>query len=159
MNILIISATNSGSTGLVSNGIAEVLRRKKNVVTEKKARNVEEKDLAHYETIIFGSPSWDVQGTEGSPHETILELLERLKNISLTNNLVAVYGCGDSSYTYFCGAVDHMQTWVHAHGGREILPPLRIDGYYFDLKKNRELVEAWAKELGQQLKKYLLVTV
>jgi len=40
----------------------------------------------------------------------------------------AVFGCGDSTYDYFCGAVDAIEELIKAKGGTLVMESLKIDG-------------------------------
>ena len=151
MKILLIYATNSGSTSLAGCIIRDVLAKKYNVVV-KKTVEVDPSELEKYGAIIFGSPSWDFEGKEGQPHQTMLVLMEKLKGTNFSGKPCAVYGCGDTSYTHFCGAVDELEKFVAAEGGKLVMDSLRIDGYYFDLQKNEERVGQWAGALVNSLK-------
>lgn len=117
----------------------------------KKAAEVYPHELHLYPLILIGSPSWDADGKEGQPHNTITELLHRLEKIDLSHSRFGVFGCGDSAYTYFCGAVDVISSWLHTHHGDEIIEPLKIDGYYFDRDQNEEQIESWSKKLIAKL--------
>lgn len=147
MKILLIYATNSGSTYVASQIINNVLT-KKHRVTVKKAVDVDQHELSNYDLIILGTPSWDIEGVQGSPHETVLKLMDKLKTIDLANKKFAIFGCGDSSFTYFCGAVDKLEEWVGKKGGVRVIPSLKIDGFFFDLKTNNPKVEQWAKSFN-----------
>lgn len=152
-NILIIYASNSGSTMLTANLIGGVLLHNLYAVTIKHATKVTADDIADATVILFGSPSWKVNSIEGQPHETMTELFARLQNTSLANKTIALFGCGDTAYTNFCGAVDHMEEFVHALHGTLCTEPLRVDSFYFDIKRNKTLIEKWAKKLALHLKK------
>lgn len=146
MRIVIIYATNSGSTYFVSKLLEETLRVKHevSVIT---AKNATAELMRSADMVIFGSPSWNYGKLEGYPHEAMRLLLERLKDEKFKRQRFAVFGCGDSSYTYFCGAVDHMERFIKEHGGKLVCPSLRIDGFYFSEVENTGRVVDWAKRL------------
>jgi flavodoxin I len=152
MKILLIYATNSGGTFVSSRIIKDVLGKKHSVVV-KKAVETKPKDLAKYRLIIFGSPSWDFDGKEGQPHETMQALMNKLKKKKYKKKLFAVYGCGDSSFTHFCGAVDELEKFVGGLDGTLTIPSLRMDEFFYHLEKNKESVKKWAKQLDTVLKK------
>jgi len=56
---------------------------------------------------------------------------------------VAVFGCGDSGYTHFCGAVDAIEEKAETLGALLIVGSLKIDG---DPDKNE--VVAWAQSVA-----------
>jgi len=66
----------------------------------------------------------------------------------LKGKKVAVFGCGDSSYTFFCGAVDALQEKVEGMGGVILSDPLKIDGEPCDAAGD---IDSWAKEIAAAL--------
>lgn len=152
MKILIVYASNSGSTYLVANQLREVLRAK-HAVTVKKAAETTPDMVQKYPVVLLGSPSWSVEGHEGYPQETILRLMREMENIQYDGRRQrwALFGCGDTSYTFFCGAVDHLEHFVRSFGGESLLSPLKIDGYFFTVKESEKAVAGWAKKLIKAL--------
>lgn len=150
MKVLIIYATNSGGTYVVSQLIKDTLSPKHEVAV-KKTTEVLPAETGAFDLIILGSPSWNFGGKEGQPHETMLALLNSLKTQKFSGKKFALYGCGDSSYTHFCGAVDELEQFAEEVDGRLVLPSLKIDGFYFDLEKNVAAVKAWATKLEGKL--------
>lgn len=151
MKVLLLYATNSGSTYLAGRMISAALQAHYTVVF-KRAAEVKPKELRRFDLIVIGSPSWRVDGSEGQPHETIQELLSQVKAKKLAKKLFALYGCGDSSYADFCGAVTYLEQFVARTGGKLVLPPLRLDKYFFQLEKSEALTKKWAKELADVLR-------
>lgn len=147
MKILLLYATNSGGTFLAGRTIKEVLA-KDHIVEMKKADEVKPAELARYDMVIMGSPSWNFGEKQGQPHESFLQFTAKAGGITLPEKKFAVYGCGDSTYTYFCGAVDYLEDFVKKIKGRLAVEPLKIDGYFFDLTKNTRLVKSWAQKLS-----------
>ncbi len=146
MKILLLYATNSGGTFLAGKTIKEVLQ-KKHALEMKKIEKVRAQELSKYDLVILGSPSWDFGKKQGQPHETFLQFMAENKGMNLEGKKFAVYGCGDSSYTYFCGGVDNLENFIKNLKGKLIINSLRINGYFFDLNKNAQLVKNWAKKL------------
>ena len=151
MKILIAYASNSGGTYLAGTIIRSVLEDVAVSVVMKKASEVIPSDVIGYDVILLGSPSWGVDGKEGQPQETISDLLHNLKEQNLVGKHFALFGCGDSSYLQFCGAVDIMENSVREFKGIQLVPSLRLDSFYFELEKNRQLVNEWAKNLAASL--------
>ncbi len=150
MKILLVYATNSGGTFLSGKIIKEVLQETDTVLM-KKIEEVEVKEFGNYDLIIFGSPSWDFGKKQGQPHEKFLQFIAENRDKSFSGKKFAVFGCGDSSYTYFCGAVDNLEMFIKELKGELVIDSLKIDGYFFDLNKNTKLVDAWAKKLQKAL--------
>lgn len=151
MNVLIVYATNSGGTQRVANLIADVLRGGNQTVTVQHVRETNKDQLAGYDVILFGSPSWDYNGKEGQLHEEMRTFVEGAVGLSLEGKKIAVFGLGDSSYMYFTGAVSHLEKFVADCHAVLLVPSLRIDGFYFDLDANEKRVHTWANEVLQQL--------
>ena len=147
MKLLLVYATNSGSCFLVAERVVAILKAK-HQVTVQLAVHTTPDDLEKFDGIILGTPSWSVEGQEGYPHETMLKLIRACAGRDFSSKRFALFGCGDNSYTIFCGAVDHLVKFVSSVHGKNIVDPLRIDSYFFDLKGNNKLVDAWAKKLA-----------
>ena len=144
MNVLIVYATNSGTTMTAAQTINDKLVAKGHAVTLKEVRDTVPEDFNAPQAILLGSPSWDFEGKEGMPHEDWLPLMEKLKTTTQENKPFAVFGLGDSSYKHFCGAVDHMEELVTAMKGKLVIPSLRIDKFYSDQTGNMDKINAWA---------------
>lgn len=147
MNILLVFATNSGTTMTAAQTINDKLATKGHMVTMKEARETTPADFDSPQAVIVGSPSWDFEGHEGMPHEDYLPLIEQLKTKVLENKPMAVFGMGDSSYKHFCGAVDHLEELVKTMKGKLVVPSLRIDKFYSDQTGNMEKINKWADEV------------
>jgi len=147
MKIIIFYASNSGSTYLTGQIIQEVLENADNEVILKHARHSVPQDLKDFEFVIFGSPSWKVEGKEGQPHEFMQEFLGKLSAGDLEGKNIAFYGCGDRSYLHFCGAVDEMEKLLADKNIEKVGESLKIDSFFFDLDKNISDIRAWAENL------------
>lgn len=96
-------------------------------------------------------PSWDYEGLEGQPHPDYKQFMEASKGKKLDGNKFAVLGLGDSSYTYFCGAVSHLENFVKELGGMLITDSLKIDGFYLDQVNNSQKLAEWADSLAKKV--------
>ncbi len=150
MNITLVYATNSGTTQTVAQMIADGLTQAAHTVTLKQVNETTPEDMSAAGAIIFGSPSWDFDGKEGQPHEDYPPFMEKMKGQVFENKPFAVFGLGDSSYKYFCGAVDHLEEFVKSMKGNLVTASLRIDNYYQDANGNNEKVNAWTEELKKK---------
>ncbi|MEK7624725.1 MAG: flavodoxin domain-containing protein [Patescibacteria group bacterium] len=151
MNILIVYATNSGSTYLAGERIRKILSAGGHEVDMEEAKLVRPNRVKKYELVIFGSPTWHIGGAEAMPQEFMLALLEQMRREAMTPERYAAYGCGEKSFTIFCGAVDYIDTVLRSLGAKKVIPSLKIDGYYFHLLDNQKIVDKWATELRQKL--------
>ena len=152
MNILLIYATNSGTTMTSAQTVSDKLTAKGHTVTMKEAREAKPEDLDSPEAIVLASPSWDFSGHEGMPHEDYVPLIEQLKTKILENKPFAILGLGDSSYKHFCGAVDHLEELVKTMKGKLVVPSLRIDKFYSDQTGNMDKINAWADQVADAFK-------
>lgn len=161
MRVLLAFATYSSGTDLASQVVANVLtrgtrhsnpplaregdqRKKSQIVVERKdIREVSPESLSWFDLIIFASPSWRTKIGDGSPHEFFLDFMEKASDKKLPEKKFAIFGLGDSAYTRFCGAVDHLEAFAQKLGGQLLLPSLRIDGFYFNQRTHEERLTQW----------------
>ena len=146
MTILLIYATNSGGTAQAAQMIADILTSKGHTVTVKDAKDTGPNDITEAPFVILGSPSWDYNGMEGQPLPEMADLIDRCKDIQLEGKPCAVFGLGDSSYTYFCGAVTYLEAFVKRAKGTLVLPSLKVDGFYMRPEAGEHITK-WADEL------------
>jgi len=151
MHVLIVYASNSGSTFQVAEMLGTILGTEHTVVVQK-AEITTPDDLMKHDLVLLGSPSWSVEKKEGMPLPAMLALLRNAEPFNFSKHTFALFGCGDALYTNFCGAVDYMEEWLTRVHGRKLLNSLRIEGYYFDLKKNVSLVGGWGREVAKMMK-------
>lgn len=151
MKILIAYATNSSGTLVASQTILSVLNENGHEVIQRDIRNVKAESLSLFDLVIFGSPSWNYNKTEGQPHEFITQFINSMEGQELPNKLFAVFGLGDTAYMYFCGAVDHIEEFITRLKGALLLPSLRIDGFYFNQHENEILLTKWSEEITEKL--------
>lgn len=139
MKILLIYATNSGSTLEVSNHISEELTKNGNTVTLKDAGAADPDEFNDYDLIIFGAPTWG----EGEVHELFQSLAERSDGKTFPQKNFAVFGLGDTSYEHFCGAADHLKEYVGTLQGKLVSEPLKINNYYFNQAEELPKITEW----------------
>jgi flavodoxin len=81
-------------------------------------------DLTGCNLLVLGSPTY-----YGGELESKMENLLAQFQPDLTPFKVAVFSLGDQSYGNFCNAAALLESWVIAHQGTLVCPPLKIDGY------------------------------
>lgn len=151
MNILLVYATNSGTTMMTAQTISDKLTSSGHTITMKQVMDTAPEDIIAAQAVIFGSPSWDYEGKEGMPHEDYMQLMEKLQTLDMQGKSFAVFGLGDSSYTHFCGAVDHLEELVKTMKGKLVVPSLRIDKFFSDQTRHMEAITAWTDNLQKTL--------
>ncbi|MBI2444476.1 MAG: flavodoxin domain-containing protein [Candidatus Magasanikbacteria bacterium] len=150
MRVLIIYATNSGSTFTAAR-VLQSLLAPRHSVTLVEAKMATPAVVEPAEAIIIGSPSWDHDKKEGQPPESIIARLTQLAPTTVTNKKWVIFGCGDRSYTYFCGAVDVLEEWLAKYGIQPLIPSLRLDGFLFHLPEGINQITEWGREVAQRL--------
>jgi flavodoxin len=154
MKIAIVYASNSGGTFLIAKQIAAVLQSR-HEVTIKKAAVTAPAELLRYDFVLFGSSTWNVDGVDGMPLKGMLTLLKRIQAHKLAPKRYAIFGCGEESFMYFCGAVDVIDKYLRVLHGKAAMSPLKINEYFFRLQESEKLVADWAEKLISELKKYI----
>lgn len=149
MNILLVYATNSGTTMMAAQTITDKFTSVGHTVTMKQAAETTAEEIAAAPMVIFGSPSWDFDGKEGMPHEDFMPLMEKLKTVNAENKPFAIFGLGDSSYRIYCGAVDHLEELIKTMKGKLVVPSLKIDNYFADQTKHMEAMNAWTENVAK----------
>lgn len=150
MNILLVYATNSGSTEAAAHIIADVLTGKGHVVSVKDAKTATPEDVTAAPFFILGSPSWDHDGLEGQPLPEMEEFIARCKEVALNGKPCAVFGLGDSSYTYFCGAVTYLEAFIKRTKGTLVVPSLKVDAFYMKPEASANIMK-WANEVAEKI--------
>jgi len=139
MKILIVYATNSGGTQLAAQIVQETLVKHSLTAELKEVRDTSADEFAGYDLVILSSPSWDDEGAEGQPHPDWRPFMEKAK------------GLGDSSYTYFCGAVKILEDFIKSLKGELLTESLKIDGFYLDQQKSSLQLTDWTDNLASRL--------
>lgn len=98
-----------------------------------------------FDLILFGCSTWGDEEIE--LQDDFIPLFEQFDSIRAQGKRTAVFGCGDSSYTYFCGAVDVIEKKLEELGAT-VVDTLKIDG---DPQAEREVIEHWAKGVAASL--------
>lgn len=152
MRARIVYGTNSSGTQAVSEIIRQVLTNAGHVVSLTRAYEPGAQTFAGHDLVILGSCTWErfagKQRLEGQLQQHMHALVQTMGKRSFPGQRFAVFGLGDSSYTDVCAAADHLERFVKGIGGKLVVPSLRIDGFFFDLNRNRDRAERWAKKIA-----------
>jgi len=138
--ILIIFGSTTGNTESVADSIFETLDAKghevtlKNVVDAKVGELTGENDL-----VLLGSSTWGED--EKELQEDFIPFYEAMDSIDLSNRKLGIFGCGDSSYKFFCGGIDLLEERIEETGGKLVIESLRIDGDPGDVQDE---IDDWA---------------
>ncbi len=154
MQISIVYGTYSNSTGLATELLESELIKMGHTVARMLISCATPAALQAAEFLVIASPSWDYQGQQGMPHEDFTKFHETNPNLDLNGKPIAIMGLGDSSFTLFCGAVDHLTQWFESYGALTEVEPLKIDQYYFDEAHAKQQILAWAKDVDAAAKRW-----
>ena len=146
-NVLIVYGSTTGNTENVANKVAAVLKGAGNDVTVLDTGKAQAKGLcAGRDCVLFGCSTWGDETIE--LQDDFVPLFDDFANIGVSGVKAAAFGCGDSSYTYYCGAVDAINEKLGQLGAKIIAEGLKIDGDPDDAKDE---IEAWASEVAEAL--------
>ena len=138
-NVLIVYGSTTGNTESVANEVAEIIKGGGNDVTVLDAGKASPAGLcAGRDCVLFGCSTWGDDSIEFQ--DDFIPLFEAFDSIGASGVKVAAFGCGDSSYTYFCGAVDSINEKLGELGAKIVAPGLKIDGDPSDASDD---IEAW----------------
>lgn len=151
MKATIIYATNSGGTLFASQVVEKVLKDKGFEVVTKEVQTATLEDLDRSDIVILASCSWDHSELEGQLPEQYTGFCNMVEGKTFPGKKFAVLALGDSSYTYFAAAADHLEKLIQKMQGIQINDSMKIDGFYFNQDEHTKLLELWANSLAEKL--------
>ncbi len=126
MKALIVYGSTTGNTEYVATTCQKLLQDAGHEVSLEDAGKVTAEGLCQgYDLILFGCSTWGDEEIE--LQDDFIDLFDSFDAIEASGKKTGVFGTGDSSYTYFCGAVDAIEEKLNALGA-EVLDTLKIDG-------------------------------
>lgn len=144
---LIVYGSTTGNTEMVAEQIGGHLLEKGTEVTVKNVTNTFPEDLSeNWDYVILGASTWG--DSEIEFQEDFEPFYENLDKVNLKNRKVALFGCGDSGYEHYCGAVDLLEEKMGELGAVIMNDPLRIDGEPDDSSSD---IKEWAAEVGDAI--------
>ncbi|MCL0035747.1 flavodoxin [Thermodesulfovibrionales bacterium] len=144
---LIIYGSSTGNTESVAEDIGRVLKDKGIDTIIKNVQDASIEDIGNeYGIILFGCSTWGEDELELQPD--FIPFYDSMNDISFTEKKIAVFGCGESGYTYFCGAVDAIEERVRSKGANVVIESLKIDGDPMDAD---ESIKEWATSVAEQI--------
>lgn len=97
-----------------------------------------------YDLILFGCSTWGDDSIE--LQDDFIPLFDDFDQINASGKKTAVFGCGLSDYTYFCGAVDAIEQKLNELGAT-VIDTLKIDG---DPQSEKGEIEDWAGRVASK---------
>ena len=142
---LIVYGSTTGNTETTAEYIAEAMEGKDISVDLKNVTDVEIKDLSDgYDIVLFGCSTWGEEEIE--LQDDFIPLYDSLEDADLKGKKTAVFGCGDSDYTYFCGAVDAIEEKLEKMEAIVVGDTLKIDG-----DPDRGSIVEWGKAVADKM--------
>jgi flavodoxin short chain len=143
---LIVYGSTTGNTESVAERISRSLQQTGIDVSLKNVTTAKVEELGgEYDITILGSSTWG--DTDIEFQEDFAPFFEELDKAKLQGKKVAIFGCGDTSYEHFCGAVDLLEEKMGQLGALLVNEPLRIDGDPGDAQSD---IDSWTEEVGKK---------
>jgi len=145
---LIVYGSETGNTKSTAHAISAVLRQEGIEVSICDAKEVETSTLCQdVDLTLLGSSSRGDRDTISFP-PSFAPLYEQLNRAEIRRKKLAIFGCGDSTHPYFCGAVELLQEKIGDLGGELVHPSLRIDG---DPLESAAEIRSWSRSIAQSV--------
>lgn len=142
---LIVYGSTTGNTEYVAEVAERVLTGKGMTVKMLNASSAKAAGLCDgYDLVLFGCSTWGDDSIE--LQDDFIPLFDDFDKINASGKKTAVFGCGLSDYTYFCGAVDAIEQKL-GQMGATVIDTLKIDG---DPQSKKGEIESWAERVAQK---------
>lgn len=159
--------SDTGNTEAVAHMIQKELG--KNLIDVKDIAKSSKDDIAAYDLLLFGIPTWYY----GEAQCDWDDFFPELEEIDFTDKLIAIFGCGDQEdyAEYFLDAMGMVRNIVEAKGGI-VIGHWPTASYHFEASKGlvdnehfvglgidedrqpeltKERVKAWCKQLQEEM--------
>jgi len=125
---LIIYGSTTGNTEYVAETLADYLKGYDWEVTLSNVADAGVDELeTNYSLYLLGCSTWGEEEIE--LQDDFNDFYDNMTgDLRLSGKLFAIFGCGDSSYEHFCGAVDSIEDRVVDLGATIAGDSLKIDG-------------------------------
>ncbi len=143
---IIVYGSETGNTESVAEVIAAALEDANFQITLKEVTQASVDELEDYDLILLGSSTWGDE--EKELQADMVDFYDDLEGADLSGKSTAAFGCGDSDYTHFCGAVDLLEERLEQIGATLLDEGLRIDGDPDD-----DDAQEWAKQIATRFNK------
>jgi len=124
VKIAVIYATMSGNTEAIADCIVEELHRQNYSADIMEIPDIYKVDeIKNYDLVYLGLYTWG----EGEFPDECLDMVDNLQDERWDGKHFALFGSGDRSYEYFCGALDRLKEILANCGAIVVAEPLRIE--------------------------------
>lgn len=137
--VLIIYGSTTGNTEWVSGEVGKQITAAGHQVEIKSAGKVSAEGLCQgQDMVLFGCSTWGMDELEFQ--EDFIPLFENFDKIDASGVKTSVFGCGDTDYEYYCGAVDAIADKLKDMGAEVVGDKLKIDGDPVDAESD---IQTW----------------
>lgn len=144
---LIVFGSTTGNTEATAEEIERTLQKKGHDTTLLNVVDATTGELEKdYDLYLFGCSTWGEDEIE--LQDDFTDFYDAMDDVSMAGRKAAVFGCGDSSYTHFCGAVDAIEERIKKIGGNLITEGLKIDGEPDDATDE---IKEWAETVSENM--------
>lgn len=141
-SVLIVYGSTTGNTEYVADTLERSLLDDGYSVVKENADSATAAGLCDkYDVILFGCSTWGDDSIE--LQDDFIPLFDDFDSINASGKTFGVFGCGDSSYEYYCGAVDAIQEKLVDMGGT-VVDTLKIDG---EPQSEKDNIIEWGKNI------------
>lgn len=146
-SVFITYGSTTGNTEYVAESVQRTLEQSGHEVTLTDVSDINAADLTKtYDLCCLGCSTWGDDEIE--LQDDFIPVFEDIENTDLSGKNVVCFGCGDSSYEYYCGAVDAIEEACKKAGASVLTDSLKIDG---DPRAEQADIDAWAQEIAAKL--------
>lgn len=146
-NILVAYGSSTGNTAIVAEMIASHLQASGHTATIQDVAKIAPQNLCEaYDAVLFGCSTWGYDEIE--LQADFESLYDDFDEIGATGKKTAVFGCGEVSYPYFCGAVDQIEERLEGLNAVVITSGLKVDGNPQDMADD---ILSWASDVNKAL--------
>ncbi len=141
---LIVFGSSTGNTETMAEKIAEALGKEDVEVELKNVLNTKPAELAgEYDLVLLGCPAYGDDEIE--LQDDFVDFYDDMAGVSLGGKKCGAFAPGDSSYEFFCGSVDMLESKLGDLGGNVVIEGLKIDGDPLDAMDD---INEWASKLA-----------
>jgi flavodoxin short chain len=145
--VRIVYGSTTGNTAEVADALGRLFEGAGHSVEILDAAKTKAEGLCQgQDLVLFGCSTWGDEEIE--LQDDFIPLFEKFDALGAKGVKTACFGCGDSSYTYFCGAVDEIEKKLREIGSVVVAGGLKIDGDPGDAKAE---IEEWGKDILEAL--------
>lgn len=146
-NVLVAYGSSTGNTAIVAEMVASQLQAQGHTVNVQDVARLTPHNLcAPYDAILFGCSTWGYDEIEFQPD--FESFYEDFGEIGAEGKKTAVFGCGEVTYPYFCGAVDEIEERLENLKATLMTSGLKVDGNPQDMAED---IHSWAGDILKAL--------